>query len=142
MRRRCRLLERAWRTNQCKTGIPPTAPEVTAIDPKGEQTVFVWTTYIRETPERAWQGLTDPALTKRYWRHRTAGPKTLRSDWKKGSVYEMAHDVGLAVSGPGQVVLESRPPRQPACTWDAITPEQAAAASWAPRSFPGPPVMD
>jgi len=33
-----------------------TAPEVTVM---GEQTAFVYTTYIRETPERVWQGLTD-----------------------------------------------------------------------------------
>jgi uncharacterized protein YndB with AHSA1/START domain len=29
------------------------------MDPKGEQTAFVYTTYIQETPERVWQGLTD-----------------------------------------------------------------------------------
>jgi hypothetical protein len=28
---------------------------------------FVYTTYIRATPERLWQGLTDPAFTRRYW---------------------------------------------------------------------------
>jgi uncharacterized protein YndB with AHSA1/START domain len=39
------------------------------MDLKGEQTAFVYTTYIQETPERVWQGLTDPALMKRYWRH-------------------------------------------------------------------------
>jgi uncharacterized protein YndB with AHSA1/START domain len=72
------------------------------MDAKGEQTAFVYTTYIQETPGRVWQGLTDPALMKRYWRHQTAGPKTFHSDWKKGSTYEMAHDeVGLAVRGPG-----------------------------------------
>ena len=30
------------------------------MDAKGEQTAFVYTTYIQETPERVWQGLTDP----------------------------------------------------------------------------------
>ena len=28
---------------------------------------FIYTTYIRTTPERLWQALTDPAFTKRYW---------------------------------------------------------------------------
>jgi uncharacterized protein YndB with AHSA1/START domain len=55
------------------------------MDPKSEKTAFVYTTYIQASPERVWQGLTDPALTKRYWRHQRAGPKTFRSDWKKGS---------------------------------------------------------
>ena len=98
------------------------------MDAKGEQTAFVYTTYIQETPGRVWQGLTDPALMKRYWRHQTAGPKTFHSDWKKGSTYEMAHDeVGLAVIGPEQVILESDPPRRLAYTWHTITPEWAAA---------------
>jgi len=70
---------------------------------KSEQTAFVYTTYVQQTPERVWQGLTDPVLMKRYWRHQKAGPKTFHSDWKKGSTYEMAHDeVGLVVSGPSR----------------------------------------
>ena len=98
------------------------------MDPKGEQTAFVYTTYIQKTPERVWQGLTDPALMKHYWRHQTAGPKTFHSDWKKGSTYEMAHDdVGLVVSSPDQVILESHPPHRLAYTWHTITPEWAAA---------------
>ncbi|MGA8456668.1 MAG: SRPBCC family protein [Streptosporangiaceae bacterium] len=98
------------------------------MDAKGEQTAFVYTTYIQESPERVWQGLTDPALMKRYWRHQLAGPKTFHSDWEKGSAYEMAHDdVGLVVSGPGQVILEADPPRRLAYTWHTITPEWAAA---------------
>jgi uncharacterized protein YndB with AHSA1/START domain len=93
-----------------------------------QMTTFTYTTYIHATPEQIWRGLTDPAMTKRYWRHQTAGPKTFRSDWKKGSAYEMAHDdVGLVVSGPGQVILESHPPHRLAYTWHTITPEWAAA---------------
>src|SRR4051794_7904688 len=40
---------------------------------------FVYTTYIRTTPEQLWQALTDPAFTRRYW---NAGFET---DWKPGS---------------------------------------------------------
>src|SRR5204863_4100349 len=32
-----------------------------------EKPSFVYTTYIRTTPERLWQALTDPAFTERYW---------------------------------------------------------------------------
>ena len=40
----------------------------------------------------------------------------------------MAHDdVGLVVSGPDQVILESHPPHRLAYTWHTITPEWAAA---------------
>jgi hypothetical protein len=66
------------------------------------------TTYIHATTERVWRGLTDPTVTKRYWRHHSAGAKTFRSDWKIGSTYDLAHEeVGLVVSDPGQVILES-----------------------------------
>ena len=75
-----------------------------------QMTSFTYTTYIHATPERVWQGLTDPAVTKRYWRHHKAGAKTFRSDWKKGSTYDLAHEeVGLVVSDPEQVILESAP---------------------------------
>jgi uncharacterized protein YndB with AHSA1/START domain len=98
------------------------------MDPKGKQTGFVYTTYVRASPERVWQGLTDPGLMKDYWRHREAGPKTFRSDWKKGSTYDMAHDdVGLVVSSPDQVVLEADPHQRLAYTWHTVTPEWAAA---------------
>lgn len=98
------------------------------MDAKGKQTAFIYTTYIQSSPERLWQGLTDPALMKRYWRHQEAGPKTLVSDWKKGSTYDMTHDdVGVAVSGSDQVILESDPHHRLAYTWHTVTPEWAAA---------------
>jgi uncharacterized protein YndB with AHSA1/START domain len=91
------------------------------------QTCFTYTTYIQATPERVWQGLTDSAVTKRYWRHQRAGEKTFRSNWEKGSTYELAHDeVGLVVSDPEQVILESDPYRHLAYTWHTFTPEWAA----------------
>jgi uncharacterized protein YndB with AHSA1/START domain len=98
------------------------------MDTNEKRPAFVYTIYIQAAPERVWQGLTDPALMELYWRHQKAGPKTFRSDWKKGSTYAMTHDdVGLVVSDPDQVVLESDPPRRLAFTWHTITPEWAAA---------------
>src|SRR3954466_10939404 len=35
-------------------------------DPVDKPT-FVYTTYIKTTPERLWQALTDPLFTRRYW---------------------------------------------------------------------------
>jgi hypothetical protein len=73
------------------------------MDPKGGQTAFVYTNYIRETPERVWQGLTDPALMKRYWRHQKAGTKTFRSDRKSdGSLH--AEVVGAVSMSSDQIV--------------------------------------
>ena len=91
---------------------------------RDQVTSFTSTIYIQATPEQVWKGLTAPAYMRGYWRHQRAGEKTFRSDWKKGSTYEMAHDeVGLVVSGPEQVILASDPPRRLVYTWHAITPE-------------------
>jgi uncharacterized protein YndB with AHSA1/START domain/DNA-binding transcriptional ArsR family regulator len=81
---------------------------------------FVYTTYIRTTPERLWLALTDPKFTDQYWHvhHET--------DWKVGS--EMVWHLGdVAMAGPGQVVLEHDPYRRLAYTWHHITPEFAKA---------------
>ncbi|MFC5822626.1 ArsR/SmtB family transcription factor [Nonomuraea insulae] len=82
---------------------------------------FVYTTYIRTTPERLWQALTDPAWTERYW-----GVK-LESDWKPGSTVAWQQE-GVTVADPEQVVLESEPGRRLAYSWHTLTPEFAAAA--------------
>ena len=109
------------------------------MDQPSDQTAFVYTNYVKATPEGVWQGLTDPALTKRYWRHAQAGGKSFASDWKKGSTYDLVHEeVGLVVSDPAQVILESDPYRRLAYTWHTFTPDWAAqvglddatAASW------------
>ena len=97
------------------------------MDHPSDQTGFVYTNYVQASPEGVWQGLTDPAVTKRYWRHVTAGGKSLPSDWKKGSTYDLVHEeVGLVVSDPAQVVLESDPPHRLAYAWHTFTPEWAA----------------
>jgi DNA-binding transcriptional ArsR family regulator/uncharacterized protein YndB with AHSA1/START domain len=103
-----------------------TALEATPMT--NDQTTFVYTTYIEATPEQVWQGLTDPAFTERYWRHPVSGGVSYRTDWGKGSSYDVAYDqVGLVVSDPEQVILESDRPRRLAYTWHTFTPEWAAA---------------
>lgn len=99
-----------------------------SIEPSSDQTAFAYTNYIKATPERVWQGLTDPTLTKRYWRHAAAGGKTFPSDWKKKSTWDLVHEeVGLVVSDPAQVILESDPCSRLAYTWHSFTPEWAVA---------------
>jgi uncharacterized protein YndB with AHSA1/START domain len=90
-------------------------------------TQFTYTIYIQASPEQVWHGLTDPAYTTLYWRHHQAGPKTFRSDWKKGSTWDLVHDqVGLVVSHPEQIVTESDPYRRLAYKWHTFTAEWAA----------------
>jgi uncharacterized protein YndB with AHSA1/START domain len=82
---------------------------------------FVYTTYIRTTPERLWQALTDPAFTERYW------GAAFDSDWKAGSTITV-RQWGLTIANPDQVVLESEPYRRLAYTWHTFTPEWREAA--------------
>jgi DNA-binding transcriptional ArsR family regulator/uncharacterized protein YndB with AHSA1/START domain len=83
---------------------------------------FVYTTYIKTTPERLWQGLTDPAFTRRYWN------VTWDTDWKTGSAMtlQIVKD-GVTIADPEQVVLESDPYRRLSYAWHTFTPEWAAA---------------
>jgi uncharacterized protein YndB with AHSA1/START domain len=106
---------------------------------------FRYGTYIEAVPALVWEGLTDPALTRRYWRHATLGGKSFPSEWREGTTWDLVHeDVGLVVSDPEQVILEADPPRRLAYTWHTFTPEWArlvgldeeTAAAWRaePRS--------
>ena len=81
---------------------------------------FVYTTYIKATPERLWQALTDPAFTARYW------GITFDSDWETGSPMTW-HQRGVTMSDPEQVVLESEPYRRLSYTWHTLTPELSDA---------------
>ena len=77
---------------------------------------FVYTTYIRTTPERLWQALTDPAFTERYW------GITFDSDWKPGSTITW-HERGVTIEDPDQVVIESEPGRRLSYAWNSFPPE-------------------
>jgi len=81
-----------------------------------ERPDFVYTTYIRTTPERLWQALTDPAFTRRWWQ------ATFDTDWKVGSSMTW-NNHGVVIADPDQTVLESDPFRRLAYTWHTFTPE-------------------
>jgi uncharacterized protein YndB with AHSA1/START domain/DNA-binding transcriptional ArsR family regulator len=77
---------------------------------------FVYTTYIRTTPESLWEALTAPAFTSRYW------GVELTSDWRVGSVVSWQF-AGVTMADDQGVVVESDPPRRLAYHWHPITPE-------------------
>jgi DNA-binding transcriptional ArsR family regulator/uncharacterized protein YndB with AHSA1/START domain len=85
-----------------------------------DKPTFVYTTYIRTTPERLWQALTEPAFTERYWN------LTFDSDFEQGSPMTW-HQRGVTIADAEQVVLESDPFRRLSYAWHAFTPELAAA---------------
>lgn len=89
---------------------------------------FVYTTYIKTTPERLWQALTDPAFTSRYW------GATFTTDWAVGSPMTWQY-AGVTVEDPDQVVLESEPYRRLSYTWQTITQEFADAVGFGDEYF-------
>jgi uncharacterized protein YndB with AHSA1/START domain len=71
---------------------------------------FVYVTFIRTTPARLWEALTDPAFTRQYWFGTTA-----ESDWKKGSPWKLVYPDGT-ITDTGEI-LESDPPRRLVIRW-------------------------
>jgi DNA-binding transcriptional ArsR family regulator len=80
------------------------------------RTEFVYTTYIRTTPERLWQALIDPAFTNQYW------GVSFTSDWQAGSPIIWVQK-GVTISDPGQVVLVAEPFERLSYTFHTFTPE-------------------
>ena len=77
---------------------------------------LVYTTYIRSTPKKVWDAITQPKFARQYW-----GGLALVSDWKKGSTWDMATaDETPEIYTTGKV-LEATPPKRLVMSW--IDPE-------------------
>ena len=88
---------------------------------------FVYTTYIRTTPEQLWRALTDPVFTRRYW------GATFQTDWQASSTMRW-DQFGVTTADPGQVVLEAEP------SGGSPTPGTPSRPSWPrPSSSPRTP---
>ena len=71
---------------------------------------FVYTTYIRTTPEKVWSAITNPEFCRQYWVHVNI------SDWKKGSKWQHINESSKACMIEGEI-LESLPPKRLVMTW-------------------------
>ena len=71
---------------------------------------FVYVTYIRTTPEKLWEALTQPEFTKQYW-----ASTWQESEWTPGSSWRaMIPDGRVADSGE---IIETDYPRRLVLTW-------------------------
>ena len=71
---------------------------------------FVYVSYIRTTPERLWQALTEPEFIRQYW-----FGCTVETDWQPGSPWALKFDDGrLADAGE---ILEREPQKRLVIRW-------------------------
>jgi len=71
---------------------------------------FVYVTYIRTTPEKLWEALTDPQVIRQYRFN-----MIVECEWKKGSPWKMARADG-SLTDTGEI-LEIDPPRRMVIRW-------------------------
>jgi uncharacterized protein YndB with AHSA1/START domain len=108
----------------------PWAQTLTGIKHGLEQTMEkVFEIYIRTTPERLWEAITDPAIRAKY--NFGAG---IESTWEPGSQFRMGHPAAGVVLGEGTIV-EVDPPRRLVQTmtalWDdAVRAEGETRITW------------
>jgi len=73
---------------------------------------LIYTTYIRTTPEKLWNAITNPEFARHYW-----GGNENVSDWKAGSKWtHVTGDEHRTVRVIGKVV-ECLPPKRLVLTW-------------------------
>lgn len=71
---------------------------------------FVYVTFIRTTPAKLWQALTDPQFIRQYW-----FGMIIESGWKPGAPWKMSFPDG-SLCDAGEI-LEIDPPRRIAIRW-------------------------
>jgi len=96
----------------------------------------VFEIYIRTTPDRLWEAITDPEIRAKY----NFGV-AVRSDWKPGSRLEMSSPRAGAPLGEGEV-LEAEPPRRLVHTMTALWGEDVRAEGQSRVSWEIEPVGD
>ena len=96
----------------------------------------VFEIYIRTTPERLWEAITDPEIRAKY----NFGA-AVRSDWKPGSRLEMSSAAASAPLGEGEV-LEVERPRRLVHTMTALWGEDVKAEGSSRVSWEIEPIGD
>ncbi len=96
----------------------------------------VFEIYIRTSPERLWQAITDPEVRARY----QFGAR-IESDWTRGASYRVWHDAasGSLIEGEN---LEIDPPRRLVQSYRAVWDDDIAAAGTSRVTWEIEPISD
>jgi uncharacterized protein YndB with AHSA1/START domain len=116
----------------------PWAATLTGLKKTIEEAVMekVFEIYIKTTPERLWQAITDPQLRSRY----TFGVG-IDSDWQPGSSYSARHEAaGMAISEGEN--LEVDPPRRLVQSFNAVWSDEVRAEGTSRVTWEIEPVGD
>ncbi|MBI1215440.1 MAG: polyketide cyclase [Alphaproteobacteria bacterium] len=73
---------------------------------------FVYTTYIKSTPEKVWEAIVNPEFAAQYW-----GGLGIVSDLKKGSKWRLVDTKDESIVKCIGEVVESTPPERLTLTW-------------------------
>jgi uncharacterized protein YndB with AHSA1/START domain/DNA-binding transcriptional ArsR family regulator len=96
----------------------------------------VFEIYIRTTPERLWEAITDPAIRSKY-----QFGCLVTSEWTPGSRFEMSHPRAPGPLADGEV-LEADPPRRLVQTLTALWSDEARSAGTSRVTWEIEPVGD
>jgi uncharacterized protein YndB with AHSA1/START domain len=101
-----RLLADRWISRYAAPLVDTMADLKTALEAPMSSLKHVYEIYIKTTPERLWQAITDPALVQRYYFN-----SVIESDFRPGSplIYKQADSGRLDIAGE---VVEADPPRK------------------------------
>jgi uncharacterized protein YndB with AHSA1/START domain len=96
----------------------------------------VFEIYIKTTPERLWEAITDSEMRRRYW-----FGVGVNSDWTPGSRYETRHPMSPAAIHEGEN-LEVDPPRRLVQSFNALWSDDAKAQGTSRVTWEIEPVGD
>ena len=95
---------------------------------------FLYVTYIRTTPEKVYEAITQGDVARQYWSNENV------SDWKRGSPWKHIDRASGAVRMVGEV-LEAAPPKRLVISW-AFPADAANKAKHTRVAFDIEPVGD
>jgi DNA-binding transcriptional ArsR family regulator/uncharacterized protein YndB with AHSA1/START domain len=128
-----RLIHDRWVSKYAETWVAGLSDLKSDLEKTMEK---VYEIYIKTTPERLWEAITDPQIRSKY-----QFGVLVTSDWAKGSAVGLTADGAPGPLGDGEV-LEVEPPRRLVHTARALWSEQVASEGFTRVTWEIEPVGD